>query len=150
MGREDIWKQIRPALLAAALLAGVLVLAGCSMDALSGALETEYCPENVRLTVNPYAVTRGAAIEIVITWETTHSLSSPVATLSVGVANAVEVDVKLVLEAASEVSGERHTGSLLNPFGLGAPSGAGRVLAVADNAGDCLSSPSATTTFELQ
>ncbi len=149
MGREDIWKQIRPALLVAAL-----VLAGCSDDALSGAPETDYCPENIGLTVSPYAVTRGATIEIVVIWETTEPLSSPVATLSVGVANAVEVDVPLVLapdlESGSVSGGDRYLGSLLNPFGLGAPSGAGRVLAIADTIGDCLSSPSATTTFELQ
>jgi hypothetical protein len=108
-----------------------------------------YCPGNhvtALFEVEPAEVARDAAVDITVRWVTTVALVQPLATFRVGDDPVVEVEVPLV--AGSDATD--HRGSLLNPFGAGAPAGVVEVLAEAAPAAGCLVFPTASTAFTLE
>ena len=112
----------------------------------------EDCTDNsVTFTfgVEPLTLVRNADVSLSVRWETFASLNDPVATLRVGDGPVVEVEVPLLPEADG-VAGHAYQGSLLNPFGMGAPAGTVEVLAAASANEGCSTSPTAATAFELE
>jgi hypothetical protein len=128
----------------------LIALTACSSDLSAGLANYDSaCPGNDVTTlfeVEPAVVVRDAEVDITVRWLTTAELVEPLATFQVGDDPVVEIEVPLVAESAAT----DHRGSLLNPFGTGAPAGIVQVLAEAKPAAGCLVSPTASTAFTLE
>lgn len=97
------------------------------------------------LEVSPSTIHRGDTVDITVLWELSGpEVWEPTATFLVGESDAVQVEVPLLPQGA-----DRFEAALLNPFGAGAPAGAGRVEVHARSV-DCLTEPTASTDFVLQ
>ena len=138
----------RPFLLTAACVAALS--SACGGDDLSS--EEQCYVGNMELTLEPSTIIRGEAVELTVVWNLDYPVydwgyvpSEPAAVfLYAGVDDEIEVEVPL-----SEAGGG-YEGALLNPFGPGAPVGAGWVLAQGPVYEVCPVPPTGTLTFELQ
>jgi hypothetical protein len=133
----------------AVLLAGLLL--GCMGDLSSPGFDGmgQCPPATSSLQVSPELVTRNEPVSIDVLWSVYGTPGDPViATLQI---DDIQVDLGLTRagEELPDVPGEWH-GSLLNPFGEGAPSGYVSVLVQAQPGSDCGVGASAAASFELQ
>lgn len=103
-------------------------------------------PRTEWLLVEPLVVARGEAVEIHIDWQTDVEIALPVTATLVSRTGS-DIEVEVVLDP-SEFA--RYEAFQMNPFGAGAGAGEVAVIAVAGQSAECLSSPSATTTFRLE
>jgi hypothetical protein len=122
------------------------------MDKGAEAPRTADCPTNastLAISVTPDPLARGDAIDVEISWSVDLQLTAPVvATLSAGDGPVVEVDVPLLLDSGSYPYD--YVGSVLNPFGVGAPAGTLEVLTRAGVASGCDLIPTAATAITLE
>ncbi len=106
--------------------------------------------ESIELLVTPQSVPRGAAVDIAVQWKVTQTIDEPAeARLVLGEAEEVEVRFPLVLSPLLEGEPPSYGGSLLNPFGAGAPPG-DLVVMVRAADGGCATPPSDVTTVALE
>jgi hypothetical protein len=129
-------------------------LAGCSADDLAAEAPGNGwgCTDNsvtVTFTVEPATLVRNADYTLSVRWEAYEPLNDPVASLRVGDGPVVEVELPLSGPMDSAVY-HGYGGSLLNPFGAGAPAGTVEVLAEAAPNSGCHAFPTAATAFELE
>jgi len=100
------------------------------------------------VTVTPAVVMRASAIPVVLRWELDRAASGPVlATLTNGAADNIEVE--LPLEEVGSPAANVYGGTLMNPYGLGAPIGEVAVILTTRPTG-CNTGLSATTSFTLE
>ena len=136
-------------------LLALVALVGCSEDMLAterGGLSDNCADNSVTFAfgVEPLAIARDADVDLSVRWEAFEPLNQPFATLRVGDAPVVEVEVPL-LPVGDSVAGYAYQGSLLNPFGMGASAGTVEVLAeAAPSSEGCIVFPTAATAFELE
>ena len=132
----------------------LMVLAGCVSENARSGLGGPFdgCPSNasnVALDVSPVVLARGDAVDLDILWTVDTGLTAPVvATLHAG--NGPVVEVELPLELQTGASLYAYHGSLLNPFGAGAPAGTVGVLTSAGVASGCDTTPTAATALTLE
>jgi len=132
------------AALCAALVA--LPLVGCALADFAGQPLGETCSPITRsFVIEPTRWQRGAAAELVLTWQIEPGVVAPTATLYVGVDDAVAVTLPLTPTAEG-----LYGGRLVNPFGPGAPAGEGWILGDAGLPAGCLARAEASATFVLQ
>ncbi len=133
-----------------ALGLALALLVGCGDDALTkGEAPPGNCaPVSEGLDVQPAVLQRGAPVDIRIEWRIAGEVEPPaIATLRVGDAGAIEVELPLSLEPGS--SG-RWLGTQHNPFGLGTPAGYVSVLARVAGPFGCDEPATATAWFTLE
>ncbi len=135
-------------LVRATVIISLLAAAGCG-DMMGEGAADECDPMTLQFDVTPLVVTRGEAVDIVVTWQTAYPLVAPIeASLLAGSRYDIEVEVPLAWVEGAE--GGQYVGTQLNPFGAGAPAGSVSVLAQAAIPEGCTQAPSATSSFTLQ
>ncbi len=102
---------------------------------------------SVQLLVTPSTVQRGEATEITVLWQTNAEVNQPSATFTLDT-DSIEVEVPLFYDASAP--GETYLGTQLNPYGVGAPSGAVHVLAAGEPFDGCTFALTDTFVFDLQ
>lgn len=101
----------------------------------------------VSLGVDPAVVQRGEAVSITVTWRTVYDVKNPKGTLSLS-QDAIDVQVSLAADPAGPAV--TYIGTLVNPFGLGAPAGAVDVLTAGEPWDGCHYALTGATTFSLE
>ena len=118
--------------------------AACAADKLSIG-EPVRCEAVTRaLIFAPEVVNRGEALQLSVVWELDMEVVDPVARLLVGEGDVVEV--RVALDDVSSADAWTYTGALLNPFGVGAPAGAGAAVV----RGETCVPVEAATSFHLE
>ena len=134
----------------AMVLVGGLLLSGCGSDALNASYEDKdaHCAvSTLSFTVTPAVLSRGDSVTVDLRWETDTSLITPVhATLFAGADDEIEVEMPLSESTTAAI----WVGSVMNPYGAGAPAGDAWILAESAAPSGCLAAPNATASFTLQ
>lgn len=130
---------------------GLLLLAACSdasLDVKNGSTRPCRDAVSVSATVAPVVLVRGSAVPVEVRWELDRAASGPVlATLTNGVADNIEVE--LPLKDVESPAANVYSGTLMNPYGLGAPVGEVAVILTTRPTG-CDTGLSAATSFTLE